>query len=128
MGVFRNADGSVTLVNPSIIDPSTGRLSNGPGTSFTGQVLFNDAAGTIGNTPRNAFDGPGYFDIDASLFKTIKLTESVKLQLRAEAFNLLNHTNFAITTQYRNISTPGAFNITQTFSPRVVQLAGRIEF
>lgn len=128
VGVFRNADGTITLVNPSIIDPTTGRLSNGPGTSFNGQVLFNDAAGTIGNTPRNAFDGPGYFDIDASLFKTIRLNEHVRLQLRAEAFNLLNHTNFVITNQYRNISTPGAFNLTTTFSPRVVQFAGRLEF
>ena len=129
VGVFRNADGSVTLVNPSIIDPTTGRLSNGPGTAaFPGQVLFNDVAGSIGNTPRNAFDGPGYFNIDASLFKTIKLTENVRLQLRAEAFNLLNHTNFAITNQYRNISTAGNYNLTVTFPPRVIQFAGRLEF
>jgi hypothetical protein len=129
VGVFRNADGSITLVNPSIIDPSTGRLSNGPGTpAFSGQVLFNDVAGSIGNTARNAFDGPGYFNIDASLFKTIKLTEGVKLQLRAEAFNLLNHTNFAITNQYRNISTAGNYNLTVTFPPRVIQFAGRLEF
>src|SRR5262249_18923279 len=107
VGVFRNADGTITLVNPSIIDPTTGRLSTGPGTQpFQGQVLFNNPAGSMGNTARLAFDGPGYFDIDASLFKTIKLTEGVRLQLRAEAFNLLNHTNFAITNQARNISTP----------------------
>jgi len=129
VGVFRNADGSITLVNPSTIDPSTGRLSNGPGTpAFPGQVLFNDVAGSIGNTARNAFAGPGYFNIDASLFKTIKLTEGVKLQLRAEAFNLLNHTNFAITNQYRNISTAGNYNLTVTFPPRVIQFAGRLEF
>jgi len=129
VGVFRNPDGTITLVNPSIIDPNTGRLSNGPGTpAFPGQVVFNNAAGSIGNTARNAFDGPGYFNIDASLFKTIRITENVRLQLRAEAFNLLNHTNFAITNQYRNISTSGAYNITTTFSPRVIQLAGRIEF
>lgn len=129
VGVFRNADGSITLINPSAIDPSTGRLANGPGTAaFPGQVLFNDVAGSIGNTPRNAFDGPGYFNIDASLFKTIKLTEGVRLQLRAEAFNLLNHTNFAITNQYRNISTAGNYNLTVTFPPRVIQFAGRLEF
>ena len=96
--------------------------------AFPGQVLFNDVAGSIGNIPRNAFDGPGYFNIDASLFKTIKLTETVRLQLRAEAFNLLNHTNFAITNQYRNISTAGNYNLTVTFPPRVIQFAGRLEF
>ncbi|MDX6497008.1 MAG: hypothetical protein QOG23_268 [Blastocatellia bacterium] len=129
VGTFRNADGSITLINPSAIDPTTGRLSNGPGTAaFPGQVLFNNVAGSIGNTARNQFDGPGYFNIDASLFKTIRLTEGVKLQLRAEAFNLLNHTNFAITNQYRNISTAGNYNLTVTFPPRVIQFAGRLEF
>jgi hypothetical protein len=129
VGVFRNADGSITLVNPSAIDPTTGRMANGPGTpAFPGQVLFNDVAGSIGNTPRYAFDGPGYFNIDASLFKTIRLTENVRLQLRAEAFNLLNHTNFAITTQNRNISTAGNFNLTVAYPPRVIQFAGRLEF
>lgn len=129
VGVFRNADGSITLVNPSMIDPTTGRLANGPGTpAFPGQVVFNDVAGSIGNTARNAFDGPGYFNIDASLFKTIRITESVRLQLRAEAFNLLNHTNFAITNQYRNISTAGNYNLTVTYPPRVIQFAGRLEF
>jgi hypothetical protein len=129
VGTFRNPDGSITLINPSAIDPTTGRLANGAGTpAFPGQVLFNNVAGSIGNTARNEFDGPGYFNIDASLFKTIRLTEGVKLQLRAEAFNLLNHTNFAITNQYRNISTSGNFNLTTTFPPRVIQFAGRLEF
>jgi hypothetical protein len=129
VGVFRNADGSITLVNPSMIDPATGRLANGPGTPpFPGQVVFNDVAGSIGNTARNAFDGPGYFNIDASLFKTIRITEGVRLQLRAEAFNLLNHTNFAITNQYRNITTAGNYNLTVTYLPRVIQFAGRLEF
>ncbi|MBV8858842.1 MAG: hypothetical protein JOZ02_18065 [Acidobacteria bacterium] len=82
----------------------------------------------MGNTPRNAFDGPGYFNLDASLFKNVRITERVRFQLRAEAFNLLNHTNFAITTQSRSINTAGAFNLTTTFPPRVVQLAGRLEF
>lgn len=129
VGVFRNADGSITLINPSAIDPATGRLSNGPGTpAFNGQVFFNNPAGTVGNTPRNAFNGPSYFNIDASLFKNIRITERVRFQIRAEAFNLLNHTNLAITNQYRNINTANAFNITTAFSPRIIQFAGRIEF
>ena len=67
-------------------------------------------------------------NIDASRFKTIRLTENVRLQLRAEAFNLLNHTNFAITGQNRNISTAGAYNLTVAYPPRVIQFAGRLEF
>jgi hypothetical protein len=56
------------------------------------------------------------------------LPPGVRLQLRAEAFNLLNHTNFAIANQYRNISTAGNYTLTVTFPPRVIQFAGRLEF
>lgn len=129
IGVFRNPDGSVTLINPSAIDPNTGRLSNGPlAAPFPGQVFFNVPAGGVGNIERNAFDGPGYFNVDASIFKNIQITERVRFQIRAEAFNLLNRTNFAITNQQRSINAAGAFNLTTAFSPRVIQFAGRIEF
>lgn len=129
IGVFRLPDGRVSLVNPSIISPTTLALTNGPGQpAFSGQVFFNNPAGSVGNVERAAFNGPGYFNIDASLFKTIRITERVKFQIRAEAFNLLNRTNFAITNQFRDINVSQAFDITTTFSPRVVQFAGRLEF
>ena len=128
-GVFRNPDGTITLADPSILDPNTKRASNGPGTAaFAGQVFFNVPAGQVGNVERNVFTGPGYFNIDASLFKNIQITERVRFQIRAEAFNLLNHTNFAITNQQRDINSATAFNITTTFAPRVIQFAGRLEF
>jgi hypothetical protein len=129
VGVFRLPDGRISLVNPSIISPTTLALTNGPGQpAFAGQVFFNDPAGSVGNVERAAFNGPAYFNVDASLFKTIRITEKVRFQIRAEAFNLLNRTNFAIATQFRDINVAQAFDITSTFSPRVVQFAGRIEF
>jgi len=42
----------------------------------------------------NAFQGPGFWNLDLGLMKRIDLTERVKLQFRAEFFNALNHTNF----------------------------------
>ena len=47
--------------------------------------------GTLG---RNHFYGPGYGTWDASLFKNFTLTERVKLQFRAEGFNILNHPQY----------------------------------
>ncbi|MBV9675144.1 MAG: hypothetical protein JO185_02335, partial [Acidobacteriaceae bacterium] len=47
--------------------------------------------GTLG---RNVFRGPSYNDVDASLFKTFKVGEMVRIQFRAEFINLLNHPNF----------------------------------
>jgi hypothetical protein len=48
--------------------------------------------GTLG---RNSLIGPGYSDFDLSLFKTTPINEKVKLQFRAEVFNLFNHPNFS---------------------------------
>ena len=48
-----------------------------------------------GNIGRNAFYGPGFADIDLSVIKTIPVTERMKVQLRAEMFNVLNRINLA---------------------------------
>src|SRR5881396_3575395 len=56
-------------------------------------------AGTFGNAGRSTFRGPGLFNLDTSLFKRIPIRESVTLQFRAEAFNVLNHVNFAFPNQ-----------------------------
>lgn len=44
---------------------------------------------------RNAFYGPGYFDIDTSLYKNIPIRERASFKIGATAANLLNHPNFA---------------------------------
>jgi hypothetical protein len=44
-------------------------------------------------TKRNAFRGPGFWNIDTGLYKKIHFSEKYALQLRAEVFNLLNHAN-----------------------------------
>ena len=55
-----------------------------------------------GNLARNKFVGPNYKSVDFSVLKNIPITERVKVQLRAEMFNLFNRINFA--------SGPGAVN------------------
>jgi hypothetical protein len=129
VGLFRTPDGKILILNPTVIDPTTGRASNGPtSTPFSGQVFFNVPAGQVGTIERNAFNGPGYANIDFSLFKNIKITERIKFQIRGEAFNVLNHTNFALTNQQQDINSSNFGAITSTFSPRVIQFAGRLEF
>jgi hypothetical protein len=56
------------------------------------------AAGTLGNLGRNVIRGVGLFNLDISVVKDTKMkfiSESAVLQFRAEAFNILNHVNFA---------------------------------
>jgi hypothetical protein len=47
------------------------------------------------NVSRNKFTGPGFGDVDLSFIKNVPITERVKIQLRADFFNLLNRINLA---------------------------------
>jgi len=49
----------------------------------------------VGNAGRNRFYGPGLKTVDLSVFKNIRVIERLKLQFRAEFFNVLNHPNLA---------------------------------
>jgi len=49
----------------------------------------------FGSLGRNALRGPGYRNVDFSIFKDTPITESVKIQLRAEIFNIFNHPSFS---------------------------------
>jgi hypothetical protein len=49
----------------------------------------------FGSLGRNALRGPGYHNVDFSIFKDTDITEKLRLQLRAEVFNIFNHPNFS---------------------------------
>lgn len=49
----------------------------------------------IGTTGRNTLRGPAFFQWDWSFMKNFRVTERMKLQFRADLFNILNHPNFA---------------------------------
>jgi hypothetical protein len=58
-------------------------------------AFADPAPGTFGTSRRNAYYGPGYSDVDLSVFKNTKIKELVTVQFRAEMFNLFNRVNFA---------------------------------
>jgi len=64
------------------------------GTPFTVQFV-TPPAGCDGNLGRNAFTGPGFFQIDLRLSKRIPLGERWSMDLIADGFNMLNRTNIA---------------------------------
>ena len=65
----------------------------------TGQTLLqNPLPGTRGNLGQRVLEGPGRWRFDASLAKSIKLTESKNLQFRMDAQNVFNHPEPATTT------------------------------
>lgn len=130
----------VYYINPSVINlnqqtcTGTGRATEGLGsTPFNGQVFFNNGPGQTGTLERAFINGPLYFNWDAGLVKNVQLRETMKLQLRAEAFNVLNRTNFFVGTQFGagslfDINSATFGRIGGTFSPRILQLVGRLEF
>lgn len=110
--VFVAANRSRSLWQPSL-GPGIGRdrASMAPGftyeTAVTGNPdqYFNPAAfvlppaGTLGDTGRGAFIGPNFRSLDLALIKQTRLSrwlgDAGSLQLRVEAFNVLNRPNFA---------------------------------
>ncbi len=72
-------------------------------TPIAGGVVLLDRAkfkrpdsSTVGSSARNAFRGPGFWNVDLSLARSFALSqlgERVNLQFRLEMFNVFNHTN-----------------------------------
>jgi len=60
-----------------------------------GQFVPAGAATTFGTVPRNTFRGPGYFNTDLSLRKHFQFRERYGFMVGANAYNILNHANFA---------------------------------
>lgn len=78
--------------DPDVSDPSQfGWFRVGIDTS--GSPWQTPARGTFGSAGRNSLRGPRFFQTDMSFFKNVALTETVKLQFRAESFNIFNHVN-----------------------------------
>ncbi|MGD0348321.1 MAG: carboxypeptidase regulatory-like domain-containing protein [Terracidiphilus sp.] len=98
----------------------------------TGSTTYN----IFGNMPRNSIRGYDYWDVDMGLSKDFAITERSHLQLRAEAFNLFNHTNFGDpNTQVPDTGAAlvqgqtGSFGVISSALPqRVLQVAGKITF
>ncbi|HKD08916.1 MAG TPA: hypothetical protein VKB79_23640, partial [Bryobacteraceae bacterium] len=78
-------------------------------------------AGEFGNEGRNLVRGPGIATVDLSLLKTVALRETVRLQFRAECFNIANHANFGLPDN--DLASPNFGRVLEAGSPRLMQLA-----
>lgn len=100
---------------------------------FANQVFFFNGAGQSGNLPRNFINGLPYVNWDASIIKNIRFTENIKLQLRMEAFNVLNRqlpaysadlnvdsNSFGLVTTTNTVTNPSG--------PRIIQFGARFDF
>jgi hypothetical protein len=93
---FSAYDGIPGSTNPAcdaIADP--GQLSSYGCFAGPGWVMTPPSPGQFGSMGRNVVYGPDYVNLDFSVIKTFTYRERVRLELRGEFFNILNHPNFA---------------------------------
>ncbi|HKT24523.1 MAG TPA: carboxypeptidase-like regulatory domain-containing protein [Terriglobales bacterium] len=117
--------------NPNFSGPV---LPGSPNQYFNPNAFIVPASGTYGNVSRDSLTGPGLTELDLALSKSTPILEKARLQLRAELFNVLNHTNFATpnTVVFSSASsspspTAGVITATST-SSRQIQLGLKLLF
>ncbi len=122
---FDNANANGGSQRPNVVGPTIGPK--------TLKEYFNTAAYavpapyTYGDAGRNSLRGPGYTDVDFSLFRDFTVHEGITFQFRAESFNFLNHPNFSNPDSTLEDGTFGQITSTNG-SPREFQLAGKVNF
>jgi hypothetical protein len=107
-----------------------------PNTVFNTCAFGHAIAGELGTAPRAPVYGPRFVNTDFSILKDLPISfrEGMKLQFRAEFFNLFNHPQFYMggigDTGQQDINSPSSFGvINQTLNnPRLIQFALRLNF
>ncbi len=124
VGLFHDPrTGLPLLVDPSLIGPD-GRANPA--------FFTNPPAGTVGNLSLTPVNGPGYWSADITLLKRTKFKENLNLELRLDAFNVFNHTNFNVDNTL-DINSTNFGKITSTSfggnpNERIIQLAFKFNF
>jgi hypothetical protein len=121
-----------------ISDPYAGATSdrsrfvgNGASGFFLNPAAFaSPAAGFFGNCAPRAFHGPGIENADLSVFKHFPISESWRVEFRAEFFNALNHANFNNPSASIAPSSIGSFgkSFSTVTDPREIQFALKLYF
>jgi len=130
--------GAATL-RPSV----TGPVQTGYGPSPNGNAtfveylqnptVFYDQGAAFGNLGRNVVIGPGFANVDIALIKQTMIREKIRLEIRADAFDALNHANFGQPGVTVGTSTFGLISSTRfptgdSGSSRQMQLAMKLVF
>jgi hypothetical protein len=119
---------------PNLVAPV--QILHGVGSNsawFTTSSFAAPAADTFGNVGRNFLSGPDFFDLDASLFKSIQFTERYNLELRLEAFGVTNTPQFYFGTGNGTVAgvTLGSTSfghVTTATGGRQLQLGAKFNF
>jgi hypothetical protein len=93
--------------------------------------------GTLGNSGRNSFHGPGLNNTDLTLAKRVYMNKEEKrfIELRLEGYNIFNHTQFSTQTSTTggsgvngNIESSNFGRVLSALPGRTVQLGAKFYF
>jgi len=118
------------LIRPNYVYGQTVELSGSQRSTdrfFNTGAFSAPAAAAFGNLGRNTIIGPSLTNLDLVIAKNITLREPLKLQIRAELFNILNHPNY--NTVGRIINDPATFGrVLSQLDPRQLQFGAKLQF
>ncbi len=111
-----------------ISNPNQGRHTPDQWVTRSAFLQLNPAtqAGQFGNEGRNVVRGPGIANVDLSLLKTWSLAESLRVQFRAECFNVANHANFGLPDN--DLASPNFGRVLEAGPPRLFQFGLKLLF
>ena len=130
-GLGGSATGTTTALYSNVMAGAP--LINAGSTKDNLNNYINKAAwskapsGTVGNSGRGMFRGPGQANLDFSVFKNFPIREKTKLEFRTEFFNILNHANFGNPTTSMDSASFGQISST-TVNARLIQFALKLTF
>jgi Carboxypeptidase regulatory-like domain len=121
---FENNGSSIMRPNqtcaPNLSNPTLGEW-------FNTSCFSIPAPGELGNASRTPVSGPHFINTDFSVIKHFPIRESIRLDFRAEFFNLWNHAQFGLPAPDIQSPTFGVVNSTVN-NPRVMQFALKLLF
>ena len=115
------------FLNPAAFAPVVAPCETTPGSITTYVATGCASNGQFGNLQRNLLSGPMYFQFDAQVSRIFPIREKVNLDVRLEAFNVLNHPDFSNPNATLSSSTFGQISGTAN-GARVFQAAAKIIF
>jgi hypothetical protein len=139
-GVDNALNGETAIQRPNLVNTNPYPANQSVTNWISASAFAAPAPGTIGNLGINNMKGPGIFQFDMSLSRTFRVREKQTIQLRGEAFNVLNHLNPSVPGSTAGTVTTNAANFGQILSdisgtqglsagdPRIIQLALKYVF
>jgi len=101
----------------------------GAGAGFNASLFSLPALGDFGNARRRFFHGPGSDDTDFAVAKSTSIRDGKELEVRAEAFNVLNHAQFFGPGSVEgNVGSADFGQIVSAASPRLMQVSARLRW